>query len=92
MAPGTPPEISAVARQPHSGAAVNIPLDNMDVKEVKVRSVELTDAVAKDKPNYRSRSQVTLCVIILFVTLSKSMIERHSLKYDGLLPARQMAA
>ncbi|KAF0322696.1 lactose permease [Colletotrichum asianum] len=73
MAPGTPPEISATARQPHSGATVNIPLDNMDVKEVQVRSVELTDAVAKDKPNYRSRSQVTLCVIILFVTLNGCM-------------------
>ncbi|KAJ0298121.1 hypothetical protein Brms1b_013442 [Colletotrichum noveboracense] len=45
----------------------------MDVKEVQVRSVELTDAVAKDKPNYRSRSQVTLCVIILFVTLNGCM-------------------
>ncbi|KAF3803796.1 Lactose permease [Colletotrichum gloeosporioides] len=74
MAPGTPPpEISAAARQPYSEAAENIPLDNMVVKEVKVRSVELTDAVAKDKPNYRSRSQVTLCVIILFVTLNGCM-------------------
>lgn len=45
--------------------------DNVKFKEVNVRSVELADAVAKDKPNYRSRSQIVLYGCMLFATLSK---------------------
>lgn len=41
-----------------------------DVKEVKVLSVELADAVAKDKPNYWSRSQISLYFFMLLNTLS----------------------
>lgn len=46
------------------------PRDSNDLKEVKVLSVELTDAVAKDRPNYRSRSQIALFSFMLFATLS----------------------
>lgn len=51
---------------------VDIPLpgDSNDLKEVNVLSVELTDAVARDKPNYRSRSQIALFGFMLFATLS----------------------
>lgn len=47
------------------------PANNVEVKEVNVQSVELADAVAKDKPNYRCRSQIALYGFMLFATLSK---------------------
>lgn len=46
-------------------------VDVADAKEVKVLSVELADAVAKDKPNYKSRIQITMYLIMLFNTLSE---------------------
>ncbi|KAF9873805.1 MFS lactose [Colletotrichum karsti] len=73
MAPRNTPEISPSVRPPQTEGANDIPLKTMDVKEVNVLSVELTDAVAKDKPNYWSRSQITLRAIILFVTLNGIM-------------------
>lgn len=52
---------------------VDVPIsgEESDLKEVNVLSVELTDAVAKDKPNYRSRSQIALFSFMLFATLSR---------------------
>ena len=41
------------------------------LKEVKVLSVELADAVAKDKPNYKSHVQISLYLFMLLDTLSK---------------------
>lgn len=41
-----------------------------DVKEIKVLSVELADAVAKDNPNYKSRAQISLYMFMLLNTLS----------------------
>ncbi|KAF6814727.1 MFS lactose [Colletotrichum sojae] len=72
MASEQTPEISLV-NLPREDAAVLKDFNDVDVKEVKVLSVELTDAVAKDRPNYRSRSQITLCIIMLFVTLNGCM-------------------
>ncbi|KAF6815924.1 MFS lactose [Colletotrichum plurivorum] len=72
MAAEQTPEIS-LANLPRTDAAANKDFEDVDVKEVKVLSVELTDAVAKDRPNYRSRSQITLCIIMLFVTLNGCM-------------------
>ncbi|KAM0285172.1 hypothetical protein ACHAQH_001601 [Verticillium albo-atrum] len=44
-----------------------------DVKEVKVQSVELADAIAKDQPDFRSRSMMTLYGLMLFATLNGCM-------------------
>lgn len=41
------------------------------IKEVKVQSIELADALSKDKPNYLSRSQLVLYSFMLLDTLSK---------------------
>lgn len=49
---------------------VDLPNDKSKIKEVNVQSVELTDAIAKDKPNYRSKSQILLFSFMLFATLS----------------------
>ena len=46
------------------------PASDDNVKEVKVLSVELADAVAKDKPNYKSRVQISLYLFMLLDTLS----------------------
>lgn len=46
--------------------------NDVKVKEINVQSVELADAIAKDKPNYWSRSQISLFCFMLFATLSKS--------------------
>lgn len=75
MASKDPVGTSANADKPtHEGvemAATATARSDIDVKEVNVRSVELTDALAKDKPNYRSRSQIALYAFMLFGTLSK---------------------
>ncbi|KAH8883737.1 lactose permease [Thozetella sp. PMI_491] len=47
-------------------------------KEVKVLSVELTDAIAKDQPNYRSKRQIQLLLFMLFTTMNGCMSG-----YDG---------
>ncbi|EEY13991.1 lactose permease [Verticillium alfalfae VaMs.102] len=44
-----------------------------DIKEVKVQSVELADAIAKDQPDFRSRSMITLYALMLFATLNGCM-------------------
>ncbi|KAF4976233.1 hypothetical protein FZEAL_7071 [Fusarium zealandicum] len=44
-----------------------------NVKEFNVQSIALTDAIAKDKPNYRCRSQLTLYSFMLFATLNGCM-------------------
>ncbi|KAM5349849.1 hypothetical protein ACJ41O_006354 [Fusarium nematophilum] len=60
-------------RNDDARAPSDIALGAMDAREVNVQSVELTDAVAKDKPNYRSRSQITLYGFMLFATLNGCM-------------------
>ena len=45
------------------------PEDN-ETTEVNVLSVGLTDAVTKDQPNYRARSQLQLYGFVIFTTLS----------------------
>lgn len=39
-------------------------------QEVKVHSVGLADAIAKDQPKYTSRRQVHLILLMIFATLS----------------------
>ena len=41
------------------------------MKEVKVQSVDLANAIAQDKPSYTTRSQFTLYAFMLLCTLSK---------------------
>lgn len=42
-------------------------------KYLKVPSVELADAIAKDAPNYKAKSQVLLYMMVAFCTLSMSL-------------------
>lgn len=66
-------EISANTERPPQDVITtnNAPdLVGSDAKEVKVQSIELTDALAKDKPNYRSKSQIMLFSFMIFATLS----------------------
>lgn len=71
MASQQPLEISPNKEQPTTEQISN-PVDtHSDVKEVKVQSVELADALAKDQPNYKSRSMIALYSLMLFATLSK---------------------
>lgn len=46
--------------------------DHTQIKQSKVQSVELTNAIVKDNPNYWSASQMQLYGIMFFVTLSMS--------------------
>ncbi|SPO00360.1 related to lactose permease [Cephalotrichum gorgonifer] len=46
---------------------------DMDVKEVAVQSVELTDAVAKDKPKYWCRSQIAMYMFMVVAALNGIM-------------------
>jgi hypothetical protein len=41
-----------------------------EVKQAQVHSVELTNAIVKDNPNYWSASQIQLYGIMFFATLS----------------------
>lgn len=45
-------------------------------KELKVSSVGLTDAVAKDQPNFRSKNQIQLYAFVVFSTLSEWTLNR----------------
>ncbi|MBE3045273.1 hypothetical protein IMZ48_22520 [Candidatus Bathyarchaeota archaeon] len=57
-----PETAPAVVEAEHAGSA--------DVKEAKVMSVALADALAKDKPNYKSRVQITMYLFMVLDTLS----------------------
>lgn len=56
-----------------------------DSKELKVLSVELTDALAKDQPNYKSKRQLQLMGFMLFATMSK-------LSYPAVWPCFDLEA
>ncbi|KAL2113989.1 hypothetical protein VUR80DRAFT_1285 [Thermomyces stellatus] len=61
---------AALANEPVPAATDIDPTSDGDAKEIKVLSVELADAVAKDKPNYRSRAQISLYLFMLLDTLN----------------------
>lgn len=46
-------------------------LNNRHVKQVNVQSVALADAIAKDKPDYKSATQMTLYAMMALCVLSK---------------------
>lgn len=46
-----------------------------DMKSVKVRSIELADALAKDKPSKWSPGMLQLYGIMLLVTISKRLTQ-----------------
>lgn len=48
-------------------------LTHRHIKEVNVQSVALADAIAKDKPNYKSKSQMTLYAMMCLCVLSTSL-------------------
>lgn len=50
------------------------------LKEVKVQSVELANAIAQDKPSYTTRSQLQLYAFMLLCTLSKHTSSRDHLQ------------
>ena len=59
-----------VANNSAPAATDTEPTSDGNAKEVKVLSVELADAVTKDKPNYMSRAQISLYLFMLLNTLS----------------------
>ncbi|KAM0324123.1 hypothetical protein ACHAQA_008315 [Verticillium albo-atrum] len=73
MASQHPLEILPSKEQAVTQHASNTAHDHGDIKEVKVQSVELADAIAKDQPNYRSRSMISLYALMLFATLNGCM-------------------
>lgn len=62
---------AAAASNRAPAAASTEPTSDGDAKEIKVLSVELADAVAKDKPNYKSWAQISLYMFMLLNTLSE---------------------
>lgn len=61
---------AAHANNPAPVATDTEPTSDGNVKEINVLSVELADAVAKDKPNYKSCAQIGLYMFMLLNTLS----------------------
>lgn len=51
----------------------NDALTHRHAKEVNVQSVALADAIAKDKPDYKSKSQMTLYAMMCLCVLSTSL-------------------
>lgn len=70
-------EKDTVAKDTHASSVHH---ETKDFKEVKVQSVELADAIAKDSPNYWSASQIQLYGIMLFTTLSMHLMCFASIK------------
>lgn len=78
-APETEKPLGAVGEQKvamadHVSTAEDPVLNNPTAAEVNVRSVGLTDALAKDQPNYKSKSQIQLYAFMVFTTLSTYML------------------
>lgn len=61
--------VEAFHTEDAQGADPNSPPAKM--KEVKVQSVELANAIAQDKPRYLTRSHLQLYAFMLLCTLSK---------------------
>ncbi|KAJ4245053.1 hypothetical protein NW762_014263 [Fusarium torreyae] len=80
MASKESPQDAIGTKVEHVNTTAGVPLDAPNVHEAKVLSVELADAIAKDKPNYRSRSQIAMYGFMLFATLNGCMNG-----YDGSL-------
>ena len=72
MASKESPQDAIGTKVEHVNTAADMTQDAPNVHEAKVLSVELADAIAKDKPNYRSRSQIAMYGFMLFATLSMS--------------------
>lgn len=63
-------DISPTKEQPSARQVPHAVQDHGDVKQVKVHSIELADALAKDQPNFKSASMMKLYALMLFATLS----------------------
>lgn len=59
----------------------NNALTHRHAKEVNVQSVALADAIAKDKPDYKSKSQMTLYAMMCLCVLSTSLKPHQNLPF-----------